>query len=255
MFEVISFFTYQTKCLLLRPREVMHGLLTYSVKQLKASLFFLLTGSDTQHENVATAGGLMWFMVPGSRLVFRCEPVLHWSSSKPKPLGVLLIGSNIGESFWTFTALAQVASGLQKASVFFSATSLSSSVSHTLTHKTRLATHTSSHAFPCSSPGLVPPYFLSWLQAVSFFRSCIYPPGTLTSFEQRLINSISNSVPPKNLFSLYRQNIVSLRCCLVSPHDIYFKRENLPERVTPIVRVLFDFLSGYNLSQLKRLIQ
>lgn len=119
MFEVISFFTYQTKCLLLRPREVMHGLLTYSVKQRKASLFFLLTGSDTQHENVATAGGLMWFMVPGSRLVFRCEPVLHWSSSKPKPLGVLLIGSNIGESFWTFTALAQVASGLQKQVFFF----------------------------------------------------------------------------------------------------------------------------------------
>lgn len=38
------------------------------VKQLETCLFFLLTGSDTQHENVATAGGLMWFMVPGSQL-------------------------------------------------------------------------------------------------------------------------------------------------------------------------------------------
>lgn len=141
MFEVISFFTYQTKCLLLRPREVMHGLLTYSVKQLKASLFFLLTGSDTQHENVATAGGLMWFMVPGSRLVFRCEPVLHWSSSKPKPLGVLLIGSNIGESFWTFTALAQVASGLQKQVFFFCYLSFFLCFSHSDTQNPLSNTH------------------------------------------------------------------------------------------------------------------
>lgn len=66
-----------------------------------------------------------------------------------------------------------------------------------LTHE---PAHTSSHAFPCSGPGLVSPYFLSWLQAVSFFRSCIYPLGTLTSFEQCFINSISNSVPRKICF-------------------------------------------------------
>lgn len=67
------------------------------------------------------------------------------------------------------------------------------SLSHTLTHS-------SSHAFPCSAPGLVSPYFLCWLQAVSFFRSCIYPLGTLTSFEQQIKNSISNSVPRKICF-------------------------------------------------------
>lgn len=51
--------------------------------------------------------------------------------------------------------------------------SLSLCLSRIHTHK-----HTkSSHAFPCSAPGLVSAYFLSWLQAVSFFRSYIYPPG------------------------------------------------------------------------------
>lgn len=60
-------------------------------------------------------------------------------------------------------------------------------------------THTSSHAFPCSGPGLVSPYFLSWLQAVSFFRSCIYPLGKLTSFEQGIINSISTLFPKKSV--------------------------------------------------------
>lgn len=75
-----------------------------------------------------------------------------------------------------------------------------------LTHSSSL-THTSSHAFPCSGPGLISSRFLFWLQAVSFFRSCIYPLGMLTSSEQQFINSVFNSVPPENLFSLYRQNI------------------------------------------------
>ncbi len=126
------------------------------------------------------------------------------------------------------------------------------SLSHTDTHS-RSPAHTSSHAFPCSAPGLVSPYFLPWLRAVSFFRSCIYPLGTLTSSEQQIINSIS-TLFPENLFSLYRENIAPLCCCLISPLDIYFKGE-IFSRVSPKVRVLFDFLAGYNLSQLKYLIQ
>ena len=39
--------------------KMMHGPLAYPVKQLKTCLLFLLTGSDTLRENVATAGGLM----------------------------------------------------------------------------------------------------------------------------------------------------------------------------------------------------
>ena len=114
-------------------------------------------------------------------------------------------------------------------------------------------THPSSHGFPCSGLGLVSPYFLFWLQAVSFFRSCIYPLGMLTSFAQQFINSLSTPFP-ENLFSLYRQNIILFRCCLVSPLDIYFKEETL-SLGSHKVRVLFGFLSGYNLSQLKYLIQ
>lgn len=89
--------------------------------------------------------------------------------------------------------------------------------------------------------------------------SCIIFPklylssGDAPSFEQQFINSIS-TLFPKNLFSLYRQNIVSFCCCLFSPRDIYFKGETF-SKVSPKVRVLLDFLSGYNLSQLKHLIQ
>lgn len=125
-------------------------------------------------------------------------------------------------------------------------------LSHTDAHN-RSPAHTSSHAFPCSGPGLVSPYFLPWLRTVSFFRSCIYPLGTLTSSEQQIINSIS-ALFPENLFSLYRQNIAPFCCCLVSPLGVYFKGETF-SRVSPKVRVLFDFLSGYNLSQLEYLIQ
>lgn len=70
------------------------------------------------------------------------------------------------------------------------------SLSHTDEAQQHTHTHTSSGAFPCSGPGLVS-HFLSWLQAVSFFRSCIYPLGTHTSSEQ-LKNSISTT--PKICF-------------------------------------------------------
>lgn len=123
----------------------------------------------------------------------------------------------------------------------------SPSVSHTLSH----TEHTSSHAFPCSGPVLVPAYFLSWLRAVSFFQSCIYPLGTLTSFEQHFINSISISVPWKICFhctgiTLFYSSVVWFHL------TISISKRNLLQR---ILRVLFDFLSGYNLSQLKDLSQ
>lgn len=93
-------------------------------------------------------------------------------------------------------------------------------LSHTLT---LTYTSRSSHAFPCSGPGCVSPYFLSWLQAVSFFRSCTYPLGKLTSSEQGIINSISTLFPEKICFHCASKTSFSLCCCLVSPHDICFK--------------------------------
>lgn len=72
------------------------------------------------------------------------------------------------------------------------------SVSHTVAHDC-FPKHTHMRAgkrpFPCSGPVLVSLYFLSWLLAVSFFRSHIHPLGMLTSFERGFINSFSFCVP------------------------------------------------------------
>lgn len=99
-----------------------------------------------------------------------------------------------------------------------------------LTHNCPL-THTNSHGFPCSGLGPVSSYFLFWLQAVSFFRSCIYTLGMLTSFAQQFINSLSTPFPEKSVFTAQaKHHFIQLLFGFSSPY--LFQRRALLRGIT-----------------------
>lgn len=151
----------------------------------------------------------MWFMVPGSQLALvwtsgsqasapRC--VINWEKWNTTASPLAPLACYIGKSSILSTLFWSSSQHLALITQFFYIPCdfwiweknllgfATPSFLHTAPQHTE-------QSFPCSCPLLVSPYFLSWLRAVSFFRSCIYPLGMLTSFEQHFINSISNSVP------------------------------------------------------------
>lgn len=137
------------------------------VEQLKTCLFFLFTGFDTCHGNVATAGGLMWFMVPGSgawdRLTSASSPrfVINWGKENrgaaPSPPLACFIFWSSSQHFSDLLLLHSLERLDCKKRLYGFCFSLC--VSHTVTHRTHKQSCFSmfrSRTHPCILPLLAP---------------------------------------------------------------------------------------------------